>query len=148
MSAKYWITIVMAIAMIVTGNRLGLTHESQGNHPHEPMEVPAGQPIPTVDLVVHPDNVRGWNLEVKVSNFRFAPEQASRDARPGEGHAHLYVNGEKITRIYGNWYYLSTLKPGQNQLRVSLSTNNHQDLVHQGQAIEDVEMIQVEAEAN
>lgn len=162
MSAKFFLTLATVLAVILFGNRVGmeqwrtvseveLAHESapEGmNHNHEPMEVPAGQPIPTVDLVVHPDSVRGWNLEVKVSNFRFAPEQASRDARPGEGHAHLYVNGEKITRIYGNWYYLSTLKPGQNQLRVSLSTNNHQDLVHQGQAIEDVEMIQVEAEAN
>ncbi|WP_413161517.1 hypothetical protein ACL6C3_23235 [Capilliphycus salinus ALCB114379] len=167
MSAKFFLTGATVVAVILLGNRGGiaelktvsvveLAHESHGdqshgegmNHHHEPMEIPEGQPIPTVDLVVHPDSVKGWNLEVKVSNFRFAPEHASGDARPGEGHAHLYVNGEKITRIYGNWYYLGSLSPGQNQLRVGLSTNDHKDLVHQGQPIEDVEMIQVEASAN
>ena len=126
----------------------GQGHGSGMGHDHEPMEIPEGQPVPSVDLVVHPDGVSGWNLEVKVSNFRFAPENASGQGRPGEGHAHLYVNGEKVTRIYGNWYYLKTLPPGEHQLRVGLSTNDHKDLVHRGQPIEDVEIVQGSATAN
>lgn len=166
MSAKFLVTSVTVFSVILLGNQAGITElkpvstleladESHGDHhgsgmghSHEPMEVPEGQPIPKVDLVVHPDAVRGWNLEIKLSNFRFAPEHASGEGRPGEGHAHLYVNGEKVTRIYGNWYYLSNLEPGQNQLRVSLSTNDHKELVHQGQPIEAVEVIQVNASAN
>ncbi|EAW38438.1 hypothetical protein [Lyngbya sp. PCC 8106] len=159
---RFFLTLATVVTVILFGNSLSRgevqrssaveqSHESHGegmNHNHEPMEIPQGQPIPTVDLVVHPDQMKGWNLEVKVSNFRFAPEQVNTDARPGEGHAHLYVNGEKITRIYGNWYYLDTLEPGQNQLRVNLNSNDHKQLVHQGQPIEDVEVIEADALAN
>ncbi len=148
MSAKYGIILLLSIVMIWGENQIGLAHESPRNHHHKPMEIPAGEPIPTVSLGVHPDAVRGWNLEVKVSNFRFAPEQASREARPGEGHAHLFINGEKITRIYGNWYYLGTLPPGRHEIRVSLSSNDHQDLVYQGQLIEALEIIEVSAASN
>lgn len=159
MSAKFFLTLATVFAVILFGNRVGvaqlrtvseveLAHESHGGHSHGSMEVPEGQPVPEVDLVVHPDEMGGWNLEVKVSNFRFAPERTNGDARPGEGHAHLYVNGEKVTRIYGNWYYLGNLEPGQNQLRVSLNSNDHKQLVHQGEPIEDVEVIRVNASAN
>lgn len=167
MSIRCFLTLATVVTVIVFGNSLSwgevprssaveLADESHGehdhgqgmNHNHEPMEIPEGQPIPSVDLVVHPDQMKGWNLEVKVSNFRFAPEHASSNDRPGEGHAHLYVNGEKITRIYGNWYYLGILEPGRNQLRVNLNSNDHKQLVHQGQPIEDVEVIEVDASAN
>ncbi|NJK39390.1 MAG: hypothetical protein HC835_18165 [Oscillatoriales cyanobacterium RM2_1_1] len=125
-----------------------LAHESPGHHGgeghgHSPMEIPDGQPIPQVDLVVHPDSIRGWNLEMRLTHFKLAPEHVNQEATLGEGHAHLYINGEKVTRIYGNWYYLSDLKPGRHQIRVGLTTNDHRDLVHQGQPIEDMEVIEV-----
>ncbi len=112
-------------------------------HSHEPVEVPQGQPIPQVDLVVHPDPMRGWNLEIQLSNFEFAPEMASKMAMPGQGHGHLYVNGEKVTRIYGNWYYLNNLVAGENQVQVTLNTNDHKALYYQGKPIEDTEVIRV-----
>ena len=39
------------------------------HHGHGTVEIPAGQPIPTINLVVHPDPVRGWNLEIQTTNF-------------------------------------------------------------------------------
>ena len=36
----------------------------------------------------------------------------------GEGHTHLYIDGEKITRVYSNWYYLGKLEPGEHTIRV------------------------------
>ena len=123
-----------------------LADESHGgmNHGHKKMEIPAGQPVPEVDLVVYPDVMKGWNLEVKLTNFEFAPESVNQDSNPNEGHAHLYVNGEKITRIYGNWYYLESLKPGSNKVTVSLNTNKHEELVKDGEMIMDTEIISQE----
>ena len=120
----------------------------QGSHQQKTREISAGQPVPSVKLIVHPDAMRGWNLEVKVSNFRFAPEKVNQDTTPSEGHAHLYVNGKKLTRLYGSWYYLSSLEPGSNKITVTLNTNGHEDLVYQGKAIEDTQVIQVPVAKN
>jgi hypothetical protein len=107
-----------------------------GDHEHGTIEVSNGQAIPTVDLIVHPDVRRGWNLEIQVTNFRFAPEHVNQSSTPTEGHAHLYIDGEKITRLYGNWYYLESLPPGQREITVGLSANGHEALTMNGQPIQ------------
>ena len=107
------------------------------------MVIPQDQPVPTVDLVVHQDEMRGWNLEVKVNNFRFAPDKVNQESNYSEGHAHLYINGEKITRIYSNWFYISSLEPGRNEIKVVLNANGHESFVYQGNMIEDTEIIEV-----
>lgn len=118
------------------------------DHHHKTMEIPAGQPIPSVDLAVHKDPMKGYNLQAKVSNFRFAPENINRAAKPGEGHAHLYVNGKKITRLYGSWYYLENLQPGKNAIAVSLNANTHETLAQNGKTIQDTETVEVPTPGN
>jgi hypothetical protein len=49
-----------------------------------------------------------------------------------------------VTRLYGNWYYLSELPPGRNELKVTLNTNKHEALMHEGQAIEATAIIEVQ----
>jgi hypothetical protein len=117
-------------------------HE-HGNHTHEMLEIPSDAPVPTVDLIVHPDTMRGWNLEVQVTNFQFAPERVNQSSLTNEGHAHLYVNGEKITRLYGSWYYLPELPPGHHEIMVELNANGHEVLAVNGVAIADTEMLMV-----
>ncbi|NEO36215.1 MAG: hypothetical protein F6J90_07715 [Moorea sp. SIOASIH] len=120
------------------------SHHGEGmGHHHGTMEIPSGQPVPNVDLVVYPDPMTGWNLEIKVSNFQFSPKNASKAHQPGEGHGHLFINGKKITRIYSNWYYIGKLEPGRNEITVTLNSNNHQDLVHNGELISDTEIIEL-----
>ena len=67
-----------------------------------------------------------FDAYVKTKRFEWAPEHVNRDHVRGEGHAHLYVDGEKLTRLYGAWYYLKSLTPkaagkleinGQNGVR-------------------------------
>ncbi|NJR67029.1 MAG: hypothetical protein HC772_19685 [Leptolyngbyaceae cyanobacterium CRU_2_3] len=94
-------------------------------------------------MIAHPDPRRGWNLEVQVTNFKFAPEHISQASIPTEGHAHLYVNGEKMTRIYGNWYYLDGLAPGTHEITVSLNANGHETLMHNGEPIQSTVTVEV-----
>ncbi|MEO0825062.1 MAG: hypothetical protein AAFW84_01990 [Cyanobacteria bacterium J06635_15] len=115
-------------------------HSDSGHH-HAPLEVPAGMPVPTLDLVVYEDPVEGWNLELQVSNFRFAPENVNGASSTDEGHAHLYVNGEKMGRIYGPWHHLPSLPPGDHEIMVELNANGHEPLVYQGQGISDIEQV-------
>ncbi|MDJ0735358.1 MAG: hypothetical protein QNJ47_15095 [Nostocaceae cyanobacterium] len=134
------------LSLLVTSmnvTRGDTNNHNHTGHTHEMMEIPQGQPVPSVDLVVHPDAKKGWNLEAKVSNFRFAPENVNKGAKPGEGHGHIYVNGKKITRIYDSWYYLESLPLGKNRVTVSLNANNHAALAVNGKLIEDTEIIEV-----
>ncbi len=111
-------------------------HSGKNDHEHGMLEIPPGQPVPTVDLIIHPDARRGWNLEIQVTNFTFAPERVNQASNFQEGHGHLYVDGVKITRLYGNWYYLESLAPGTREITVSLNANGHEALMHNGQPIQ------------
>lgn len=96
---------------------------------HEmPHILPEGAGAPSLDLVVHEDPASGWNLELVTSSFSFAPQNASEEHIPGEGHAHLYINGEKIGRLYGHWVHLSELPEGENLIEVDLNGNDHRPL--------------------
>lgn len=114
-------------------------------HHHKTVMIEQGQPVPNVDLVVYEDALKGWNLEIKLDNFQLTPEDVNGNNQLNQGHAHLFINGQKITRIYSNWYYLETLPVGSNKVKISLNTNSHESLMYQGTMIEDVEIIEVKA---
>lgn len=107
------------------------------HHQHKTLEISANSPIPQVEIIAYSDPIKGWNLEIKTTNFNFNPELINKDSNPNEGHAHLYINGEKVTRIYSNWFYISELPKGKNEIKVTLNTNQHEDLVYQGKIIGD-----------
>ncbi|NES22972.1 MAG: hypothetical protein F6K41_29640 [Symploca sp. SIO3E6] len=120
----------------------GMNGEREG-HSHGTREITTGQPVPSVDLIVHKDTMKGWNLEIKVSNFQFAPENANKEHISGEGHAHLYINDEKITRLYSSWFYLDNLEPGRHKITVTLNSNSHENLIYKDQIIADTEIIEI-----
>lgn len=98
-------------------------------HDHDALLVlPAGAEAPTLDVAVEKDPASGWNLQMKTSHFTFAPQHASLDHVPGEGHAHVYANGVKIGRFYGPWVHLDGLPPGEVTLEVTLNANDHRPL--------------------
>lgn len=144
MKKQFLVPLILGLAVTsVNANEQVEGSHSNSDHHHETITISEGQPVPVVDLVVYEDSLKGWNLEIKLNNFEFAPEMVNGDNEPNKGHAHLYVNGEKVTRIYGNWYYLSTLPLGKNEIKVALNTNGHQSLMYQGKLVEDVEVIEV-----
>ena len=105
-------------------------------HEHgEVLDIAEGLPVPTVDIEVLEDPVSGWNLRIETTDFEVAPERASMEHVDGEGHMHLYINGEKITRLYSHWYHLGGLEPGEHEVRVDLSSNNHASLTVDGEVI-------------
>lgn len=123
------------------------TPSSAGNtvaHNHGDLEVSnfgENIAIPNVSFTIEADSMDGWNIHIQTENFRFAPEKNNADAAAGEGHAHLYVDGFKMARLYGNWYHLKKLTPGEHKVRISLNANDHSNWSHQGQAIEATQKI-------
>jgi len=84
--------------------------------------------IPGVYLIVDKDS-SGYNLQINLVNLEFAPENVNKEYVAGEGHAHLYINDKKITRVYSEWYNLPAdwLNEGENTIEVTLSSNDHQE---------------------
>ena len=87
-----------------------------------------GDKPPTLDFFISRDSAHGWNLQLLTTNFRFAPENVGGPFVPGEGHAHLYVDGEQIARIYGGWFHVEKLPHGLVDVMVTLNANDHSQL--------------------
>lgn len=116
-----------------------------GAHKHgELLSLPASPTAPTLNMMVMPDPMSGWNLHIMTTNFEFAPQNASRDHVDGEGHAHIYVNGKKIARHYGPWMHIAALEPGENVIAVTLNSNDHRELAVDGKALRVEQTITVE----
>ena len=144
MKRQFLVPLILSLAVTsVNAHEQVKGEQSNSHHHHKTVMISENQPVPSIDLVVYEDSLKGWNLEIKLDNFEFAPEMVNENNELNKGHAHLYINGEKITRIYGNWYYLGTLPSGRNEIKVGLNTNGHESLMYQGKLIEDVEVINV-----
>ena len=91
---------------------------------------------PKVTLEVQKDPTGGFNVHVVTSNFVWRPEMASMQHVPGEGHAHVYLDGRKIMRIYNEWFHLNTYqfstRAGEQLLSIEFVGNDHAPYTIQG----------------
>ena len=109
------------------------THD---HHDHDELMEVDYEPVPTIELRTHLDPASGVNLEVITTGFTLAPERASTDPVDGEGHFHIYVDGVKLRRLYAHWAHVDLKEPGDYEIRVELSANNHATLAVNGQKLE------------
>ena len=103
---------------------------------------PAVDP-PRLAIALHKDPVKGWNVELVTENFEFAPAAAGLEPKDGEGHAHLYIDGEKVARIYNQWYHIPNLPAGEHEITVTLNANNHAGISVEGRPVRASTEIQV-----
>ncbi|WP_232696417.1 hypothetical protein [Brevibacillus daliensis] len=65
------------------------------------------------------------------NNFTFVPEQKTQsedtsiENKHGTGHAHLYLNGELLQKIYSPSFSMKNLPIGEHELKVELVYPNH-----------------------
>lgn len=140
--------LMILLSSLLLGTSTG-NAQAQMDHSHMPLEVPEDVQVPALDLRLRSDVMSGYNLHLETRHFVLEPPpaqmnmrqmmSASRDPRSGvlSGHAHLYVNGRKIQRLYAADVHLpaSLFKTGVNQITVTLNNHGHMDLVHQGRQI-------------
>lgn len=108
-------------------NNLGLMQ-----HQHSMLQVDISKPIPTINIEAIPDAKDGYNIHLITTDYKWAPEEVNQSPIQGSGHAHIYVNGVKVARVYGEWFHLSagTLKIGDNEISVTLNANDHSEWVN------------------
>ena len=122
------------LGLAASGSFGGFSHSGQSAeapnmaaHDHSKMiEIPESS-APVLSAVLHHEGGCAYNLHLTVSNFRFAPENANGSHVDGEGHAHIYVDGTKLARVYSDWFHFSAPK-GSKMLKVTLTANDHSAL--------------------
>ncbi|MCZ9352472.1 hypothetical protein NGM36_22295 [Streptomyces mutabilis] len=84
-------------------------------------EVDAEQ-APEVGIEVQPAGDDSWDVRLTVRDFRFSPAGTAAGAVAGRGLAHLFLDGDLITRLRGPYHRLdAALVPrGTHQLTVRL----------------------------
>ncbi len=107
-------------------------HE-EGDHAHSEMQSLEwdGPSLPEISIDVTGDNNQGWTVTTSITNFTLTDMAASEHV-PGEGHAHIWVDGQVFTMISDPIVVIPTLEPGTHEIMVSLSSNTHLDYVHDG----------------
>ena len=90
----------------------------------------------SVSITAQPDAEGGVDVQIATEGFRFAPDLVDQPHTPGVGHAHIYVDGEKLGRVFESEYHIPKLAPGEHEIRVSLNTNDHSELVYDGAKVE------------
>jgi hypothetical protein len=127
------------MAAIVTGWMLAMAtiipshaHTSGVTTVHEITQATA----PKATLGIQKDPTGGFNVHVVTTNFAWRPEMASMQHVPGEGHAHVYLEGRKIMRIYNEWFHLNTYqfstRAGEQLLSIEFVGNDHAPYTIQG----------------
>jgi len=93
---------------------------------------------------VRQDYSGSWYVRIDTEHFTFAPEKVGLDeTNYNEGHAHLYLNGKRMNRMYGQYYNLGELKKGTYNILVTLNANNHGLYTYEGKPIIFEETIEV-----
>ncbi len=97
--------------------------------------------LPSVEIELKADThtANAFNLKLKVNAFRFAPDHVNQDHQLvdqeigliAEGHAHLMINGVKVTRLYGPHFFLQNINAG-DLISVQLNSNDHRSFTIMG----------------
>ena len=120
----------------------GGVHHQDGSHSHShspdmaahdtlESEVPV-----SVKIAAEVEDGGGVNVRIDTDGWRWAPESVNAAHEPGAGHAHIYVDGVKIGRVYGPHYNLSGLESGERHIRVTLNSNDHKQLTVGGKPVD------------
>ncbi|MDN2662303.1 hypothetical protein OW492_02780 [Psychromonas sp. 14N.309.X.WAT.B.A12] len=129
---------ITILALFLSGITQSLAQEII-EHSHLPITVPVDIPSPRLSLKLSKDTIDGYNLTLNTKHYSLIPPpkkatmaelmKVSIDPRSNvvEGHAHLYINGTKIRRIYGKTIHipLHYFKNGINTVSVTLNNHGH-----------------------
>ena len=100
------------------------------------LDVPADG-APQVRIQLFALSRGGYMLRAQTSDFEFTPQLVDQAAVKNQGHAHLYVDGEKVGRVYGEWHKIDQLPEDWQEVTVALNANDHRVFAVDGVAIAD-----------
>lgn len=128
------LTLVFAGAGEIAAKARIVTEEASAAHGEGALEEgPPGAP-PGLDMTLAPSE-DGWEVRITPVNVSLSPDLADAPHRPGTGHAHLYLDGLKLQRLYGPTARIGALPQGQHTVKVTLNTNDHRTYAVNGEPV-------------
>lgn len=96
--------------------------------PTAPDSQPFASKKPSLALDVNLDGTTA-DVMMMTQNFEFvkSDEKAAEKPTHGQGHAHIYLDGQLIAKVYDPQFMLKKLPKGEHELRVELAYNNHME---------------------
>lgn len=140
MKRVFLIAVLLNLSMPCMLSAQVVNDSSAMSHLHLPIEVPKNALQPALSLDLYADFMTGYNLSLQLDNYRMsAPPrerqsmadlmstQVGQETEVIEGHAHLYINGVKIQRLYGDNVHLPAelFTPKLNQITVTINNHGH-----------------------
>ncbi len=111
-------------------------HVFEGDALHSDTKTVESETPISVAITAEPDAHGGVEVQIATEGFQFAPDLVDQPHTPGAGHAHIYVDGVKLGRVFESDYRIDPLSPGQHEIRVSLNSNDHSELLFDGAKVE------------
>ena len=111
-------------------------HEHAG-HDHDvpdAQEVVGEPPVLSIEVLADPKS--GYNAFVSHDGLEISAEQAGGHHVDGVGHLHIYVNEQKLGRLYGRAMHIPALPSGDVEITVRAFTNDHRPYTVDGNAVE------------
>lgn len=105
-------------------------------HDHKSRDI-GDYPEPQIAINIYRDPIDGVNLHIELERYRIESPSLPGDSQSLSGHAHLFINGVKKQRLYARDAHIpaSWLKPGVNQIAVSLNSHQHENWTINGREI-------------
>ena len=124
-------------------------------HPVEPLA--PNTLVPSVRFKIIEDSMDGYNIVIDLDNFNMTiPLEDAADSlttNEGEmmsGHLHLYINSEKMMRVYGPAIHVpaSWLNEGINTVTLSVNNHRHGTFTHQDKEVQSTAIIDTRSQDN
>ena len=110
---------------------------NHGAHSHgDAGQVAWAGDAPQMAIEVVKDPKSGYNALITVDGMTLSAENINGDHVDGEGHLCLYVNGQKVGRLYGDATHIPVLLVGEVEITVGAFANDHSAYVIDGEPIE------------
>jgi hypothetical protein len=136
--------ILTGVFVFTSSSTILFAEQKQDTHHHyKKIEIQDPAKVPEIVIDAQRDSSTGWNIHVRTTHFVFTPENAGKDHVAGQGHAHMYVDGKKVARLYSPWFHLPALSPGKHVIKVTLNANSHEEYAFKGELVsEQIEIVQ------
>lgn len=136
-----WMTGVITVVSDEDHSHGDSTDDSMeaGDHTHAGLEA-EGPLAVSIDAVI--EDGGAINMHIATEGWTWTPENVNEEHVPGEGHAHIYVDGIK-SLVYGPYHHIPALEPGSHHIRVALNANTHAEIHANGFPAEAVAVVAV-----
>lgn len=119
----FWLCCALLALAVTVANAQDMPHM------HELREIPADVTTPKVELALYKDEKSGFNLHIQVENYELEPPELATSKAPAviQGHAHVFINGKKFSRVYAPYLHIpaDALQQGINGITVTLNDHDH-----------------------